>query len=308
MKKTILFIVFNGLFLSALAQELTRRASLGFTPVAVDSATAHDRNLDTTTGLIITELSDGGTFAKLDAESGDILIELNGQPIQSIQDLLNVRNLLREGDVITATIIREGKSITLQGQAEKIPYETSPHSEVIYGQFNFKDGRIRTIVNKPNKKGKQPAIFFIPGYTCSSIDNMHSINPYRQLLDSLVALDYAVFRMEKPGVGDNEQTGDCRQLGFDNELQAYIEGYKQLANYDFIDQENIFIWGHSMGGIHAPLVAQKHQPKGVVVYGIIHDTWTEYLLRMVRYQKSQNWCCRLYSYRSGCENIICLTL
>ncbi len=266
------------------AQKLKRKASLGFTPVPIDSTMIESLGLDEPKGLLITQILEEGTFNNLKAKEQDILLEMNGEPINSIQELLAVRFNLREGDDIRVKVLRKGRERTLKGKAAKFPYETSEHSEVIYDQFDFKEGRIRTIINKPNEPGKHPAIFFIPGYTCTTIDNMHPVNPYRKLLDSLIAKGYAVFRMEKPGMGDNENTGDCRQLGFHQEMESYLKGYDQIKKYDFIDQDNIFLWGHSMGGLYAPIIASKKQPKGVIFYGMVHDSWPEYLLRMVRYQ------------------------
>ncbi|GAB4517645.1 MAG: hypothetical protein Tsb004_27950 [Allomuricauda sp.] len=285
MKKVILLVVWiASMAIPSHGQQLKRRASLGFMPVPVDSTLSREMGWDSPKGLVVTEISEGGTFEGLKAKNQDILLEINGQPINSTPELLEVRAELREGDAITIKLWRDGKEKTLRGKAARLPYETSDFSEVIYGQFNYKEGRIRTIVNRPKKPGKHPAIFFIPGYTCTSIDNLHPLNPYRKLIDGFVEKGYVVFRMEKPGVGDNEDTGDCRQLGFDQELASYYKGYEQLLTYDFVDQENIFLWGHSMGGLYAPLIAAEKQPKGMAFYGMVHDSWPEYLLRMVRYQ------------------------
>jgi len=267
-----------------LGQTIQRRASLGFRPVPVDESIASAAGLDDIKGIQINNIAPGGTMQQLGTKEQDILLAMNGQQTNTIAELIAVRNELRADDPITMELWRDGEKLKLKGTAVGLPYEQSEHSEVIYDQFEYEGGLIRTIVNKPENAGKHPTIFFIPGYTCSSVDNLHPIHPYRQLLDSFVALGYAVFRMEKPGMGDNMNTGDCLQLGFDNELEAYEKGYQQLSKYDFIDTDNVFLWGHSMGGIYAPIIASRVQPKGVAVYGIVHDTWTEYLLRMVRYQ------------------------
>jgi hypothetical protein len=265
-------------------QSIQRRASLGFRPTPVDEAIAQSMRMKEASGILVNDVVSGGTMEALGAKEQDVLLQLNGQPINTFPELLAARDRMRAGDPVKAQVWRNGKSIKLETTAVAVPYEQSEHSEVIYDEFAFKGGLIRTIVNKPKTSGKHPVIFFIPGYTCSSVDNLSAIHPYRQLLDSFVALGYAVFRMEKPGVGDNMNTGDCYQLGFDNEMDAYRKGFAELKKYDFIDQGNVFFWGHSMGGIYAPILASELQPRGVAVYGIVHDTWTEYLLRMVRYQ------------------------
>lgn len=284
MKRIITAVILTCFITSAQSQALTRRASLGFQPIPVDTSMLADFGLDAPMGLVITNLSDGGTFQTLGAATDDVLLEINGSTTNNIQELLTVRATLRADDPISIVVLREGKKKTLKGKAVMLPYEESRHADVIYDQFEYNGGQIRTIMHKPKKSGKHPTIFFIPGYTCSSVDNMHPIHPYNKLLDSLAAKGYAIYKMEKPGMGDNENTGDCRQLGFDQELESYLIGYDELKKYDFVDQDNIFLWGHSMGGLYSPLIAAEKQPKGVAFYGMVHDTWTEYLLRMVRYQ------------------------
>lgn len=276
----ILFIIVT----SVKSQPLTRRASLGFQPMPVDSSMLADLGLEIPMGVVVTSLSEGSALLSLGVENNDVLLEINGDPTNTIPELITMNGSLRANDPMTVEVLRNGKKKTLRGKADMLPYETSPHAEVIYDHFDFRDGQIRSIIYKPKKEGKHPVIFFVPGYSCISVDNMHAIHPYQQLLDSFAAKGYVIYKMEKPGMGDNENTGDCRQLGFDQELESYMIGYDQLKKYDFVDQENIFLWGHSMGGLYAPLIAAEKQPKGVAFYGMIHDTWTEYLLRMVRYQ------------------------
>lgn len=265
-------------------QELVRRGSLGFQPTLVDSSMLSDLQLTTPRGLLITGLTPNGSLQMAGAQAQDVLLSLNGEITNDIPALLNIRNTLRAGQKLHMSVWRNGREVTLKGKVQALPLETSEHADIIYDQFTHNGGTYRTIINKPPGDGPHPTIYFIPGYTCASVDNFHPIHPYGQLLDSLSALGYAIFRMEKPGIGDNENTGDCQQLGFHQELEAYFAGYEKLQQYNFIDQENVFVWGHSMGGVYAPQIARKFHPKGVVVYGIVHDTWTEYLLRMVRYQ------------------------
>jgi len=43
-----------------------------------------------------------------------------------------------------------------------------------------------------------------------------------------------------------------------------------------VDQDNVFIVGHSMGGVFAPILAAEFPVKGIAVYGTVVKTWTEY--------------------------------
>ncbi|GJM36410.1 MAG: hypothetical protein DHS20C18_54110 [Saprospiraceae bacterium] len=279
---TTLFIFL--FLLSAEAQELQRRGSFGIEPVPVTEELKTSLGLQKAGGILVNTVFPNMTYSALNGQRGDVILKINQQDIEGVPQLMAVRNKMRADDPMTIQVWRDGKTMTLQGKVQAIPYEQAKNAEVIYDAMIYKGGKIRLIINKPNKAGKHPTIFFVPGYTCSSIDNLSGIHPYRKLIDSLSNLGYAIFRMEKPGIGDNEDTGDCQQLGFDNELEAYRVAYKQLRHYDFIDTENVFIWGHSMGGLYAPLIAREVQPKGVIIYGITHELWPEYLLKMIRYQ------------------------
>ena len=235
-------------------------------------------------GVPVEAVLQKSTAAAIGVQPGDVILNANGQRLEQVQDLFAVRQNLRAGEKLKLIIWRNGKEIKRSGKAKGVPYETSPSSTVLYEEVAYKEGWLRLIANKPLKEGKHPTIFFIPGYTCAGVDNLSAIHPYRKLIDSLVNLGYGFIRVEKPGMGDNVNTGDCFQLGFDNEMAAYETAYKTLGKYDWIDQDNIFIVGHSMGGIYAPILASKVPAKGLIVYGTTHITWVEYLLQMLRFQ------------------------
>jgi uncharacterized protein len=159
------------------------------------------------------------------------------------------------------------------------------NGEVIYGEMPYMQGYIRTIVNKPEGNGPFPAVFYLQGYTCSSIDNLSPASTVKQLIEALVGKGYAVFRMEKPGVGDSYNLPDCRQIDYETELNAFKNGLGHLQTLSFIDTANIFLFGHSLGGIAAPLMATGNQPKGIIVYGTVLKPWAEYMMDIYREQR-----------------------
>jgi pimeloyl-ACP methyl ester carboxylesterase len=271
------------------SQNIQRRAAIGIYPSEVTPEIAKEKKLKAPEGIIVNQVLPNTTASELALKNGDIILEVNGNAIKTMTDLMTLRTDLRANQTIEMKIWRAGEQIIKRGKSIAIPNETSNSAEIIYDEIPFKEGWLRVIVNKPNANialgnGKHPTIFFIPGYTCSSVDNFSPIHPYGKLLDSLSGLGYAIFRVEKPGMGDNVNTGDCFQMGFNQELEAYKIAYQHLKDYDFIDLENIHILGHSMGGVYAPLLAADFNPKGVIVYGTSNESWFEYLLRITRYQ------------------------
>jgi pimeloyl-ACP methyl ester carboxylesterase len=68
------------------------------------------------------------------------------------------------------------------------------------------------------------------------------------------------------------------QISFDEELLAFKEGYKDLLKQEIIDTDNIFMFGHSMGGVIAPLLNEMKSPRGILTYGSIAQNWYDYMV------------------------------
>jgi alpha-beta hydrolase superfamily lysophospholipase len=69
-----------------------------------------------------------------------------------------------------------------------------------------------------------------------------------------------------------------------SDIQVFDAGYKYMENLPYVDSRNLFIWGHSMGGIVAPEIAKLHEPRGVIVFATVFRPWSEFLLEMHRVQ------------------------
>lgn len=120
-------------------------------------------------------------------------------------------------------------------------------------------------------------VYFLQGLPCYSMDNFKDGDMTKLAIDALVERGFAVYRMEKADMGDNVNMPRCETMGFNEELEMYKAGYQNLLTLKGIDTSRIFLFGHSMGGITAPLLSEKFQPKGVVVYGTVFKPWMDYL-------------------------------
>jgi pimeloyl-ACP methyl ester carboxylesterase len=77
----------------------------------------------------------------------------------------------------------------------------------------------------------------------------------------------------------------CSEVDLATDIESFDAGYNYMAQLSFVDKNNLYIWGHSMGGIIAPEIAKRHHPKGVMVFGTTFRPWSEFLLEMHRVQK-----------------------
>ena len=266
----LILICTSSMLLSA--QELLRKAYLGAQIEKVDN------------GFMITHIL-GGTAMNLKLEKHDVILEINGIKLKDQAALSRAMNDKRSGDAINLTIQRNKKTLNLKGVFQSKPLETSDFSEVIYDAAPYKDGQLRVIINKPfGAKDKSPAMLFIPGYTCSSIDNLSSNHPYKRIIDAYIKAGFVTLRIEKSGLGDSSNTPPCESCDLRDEINNFQVGLDKLQSLSYVDTNQIFIVGHSMGGIIAPAISAANRVAGVVVYGTTAKSWFEYQIELARVQ------------------------
>lgn len=282
-KLSILFFLFCFIA-SAQSQNLTRKAFFGLRLVEINDSIKTALNLQNKTGLVVTGITPNSTGEKAGVKVNDVIISVNDEGFSKVKDYKEAVKNYRENTPILFFIIRNGESMTLSVNAAPLPYEKSDKYDVIYDEVKFKDGYIRIIVNKPKEqKDKYKTILFIPGYMCYSLDNLGK-HPYGQVVSKLSDRGYCVVRVEKPGMGDCSDSPNCFDIDYTTELEAFEAGFQKMLEYDFVDKDNVFVFGHSLGGYEAPMVDKNRIAKGVIVCGTGLKTWYEYILDMFRFQ------------------------
>ena len=273
-----------GIFLitDTQAQELPRRAILGLQATPLPDSLSQKNGVSK--GLLVTSLTPGATAQQMGIIIGDIIYAVNQQTVHTPQDLIALDQHLSPGKILNVQVLRKGKRKRLQGKALPRPKITAPSAKVTYGQVPFRQGLLRTITYAPQTPGKHPAILFIPGFPCRSIDDYEN-TPYSQLIEGWSKLGYVVMLVEKPGLGDNLQTPDCLQIDLFTEIEAFEQGLLHLKQHPDVNSQELFIFGHSMGGIIAPVLSQKHALRGVMVYGSPYRPWFEFAADMFRFQR-----------------------
>jgi len=227
----------------------------------------------------IAKIVPGSAAARSELAIGDILIALNGSPLDSVTTFLATMKSFRSGDPITCRVQRSGKEMDIEVTLGEWPREQPGDIEVLYDAVDTQDARLRSLLTRPiGTAGKLPAILYLQGFGCSSLEWLSSEpNFTRELIYRLTRAGFAVMRSEKSGVGDS--TGPpCRDVGFRDEVSLFVSALRKLKSYDFVDGDNVFLFGHSAGGWVAPLVAAAEPVKGIVVYGTVVRPFAEYLV------------------------------
>lgn len=281
-----LFIAFLIALFSATicnAQELPRKGWFGAQMETVNEQNFKTLKLKEAQGVRVIQ-SVGGTSKLLELKPDDAVLSINNQTISDVAALGQFINSAKEGLPIEVKLIRKGKLITLKGTIVGRPRETDANADVIYDSAPYKEGKLSVIINKPRKEGKLPAVLFIPGYTCSSVDGLSESHPYGRVVRKFSDAGYVVLRIEKSGLGDSENTPSCDDSHLYDEVDIFEQGLLKLQSLSYVDKENILIFGHSMGGVVGPAISAKHNVKGIMVYGTTAKSWFEYILEMNRLQ------------------------
>ncbi|MBL7682409.1 MAG: alpha/beta fold hydrolase [Flavipsychrobacter sp.] len=269
--KYLISCLFCALYLQLAAQEIARKAWMG----AIGKYSS--------VGMSIDSIIPQSSMSMLGLKKGDTLLYINGSKINDAIAYNKITTDIRTGDKITIVYSRNGKHKTKVGKAIMRPYETSEIADVMYDWVAYKDCKLRTITRKPKGKNNTPAILLIPGYNCGSIENYNN-GIYKNLMNEWIKAGYAVVTIEKSGLGDSYNCIPCSEADLVTDIEVFDAGYRYMESLPFADKSNLFIWGHSMGGVIAPEIARKHKPRGVIVFATVFRPWSEFLLEMHRVQ------------------------
>ncbi len=90
-----------------------RRGQVGVMIQDLTPDIAKALNIAQSQGAVITQVQPGSSAEKAGLQAGDVVIELNGRPVRSSSDLRNRIGLVRIGEQVELTLLRNGKRKTL---------------------------------------------------------------------------------------------------------------------------------------------------------------------------------------------------
>ena len=227
-----------------------------------------------------------GTSVALKLQEKDLILKIGNSTFASTEEFTQQFLTYSPNQEIHLTVLRGKEKLILKAKAIARPYETDDNATVIYDEVAYKGGQLRVIINKPFKENKMPAMLFIPGYACNSIDELPPSNPYKRIVDAYVNAGYVTLRVEKSGLGDSKNTPLCGDCDLLDEIENFEVGLKKLKSLPYVDSNQIIIVAHSMGGIVAPAISAKNKVAGVVVFGTTAKSWFEYQIEMYRVQNA----------------------
>src|SRR3954465_12579633 len=125
---------------------------------------------------------------------------------------------------------------------------------------------LRWILTRPRAAGRHAAVLFLPGLGARSLAAplaaAHPRDGYASLLKSWSDAGFVTARVEHSGVGESGGPPyEDADLG--SELDGYREALAELSRARFVDPSSVFLFGHSLGGVVAPILAAEASAAGV---------------------------------------------
>lgn len=256
------------------AGTLPRQADLGF------------RVEDAGGRLVVGRLVAGSPAQVAGMRDGDEVVAVGGRRFSRAHEALAALESIDGGTLVQVGLNRAGRPLEVRFTPAPREFEAVPGIDSYYDEVRTPDGaRLRTIVTRPSGSvGRLPVIFFTQWVSCGSLEFTRG-GLSREYLKVLAQRSGgALVRVERSGSGDSEGPA-CHELDYDTEVAHYRAALAAtLARYDWLDPARVVIYGSSLGGTIAPLVAQGLDIDGVVVQGAGAVT---YLERMINFDRQQ---------------------
>ncbi len=207
---------------------------------------------------------------------GDVVTSIAGAPVT---DASALRAALRaDGADVVIEYARAGAARRATVSAIRVGEERLDGGRVEYGAIASGGVRLRTIATIPAGAGPHPVVVFLQGIACASIDFAGTaVPPVGALLHELTRLGLATLRLERRGLGDSEG-GPCEVLDFETELADLRAALAE------VDPTRLVLFGHSIGGMMLPLLADSSPPRAAIVFGTSSVRWSDCMAASTRRQ------------------------
>ncbi len=217
----------------------------------------------------------GGMADAAGARAGDVIASIDGRQIYSLCALgaaLRAAGARRAAELV---VEQRGEQIRAQVAVRHMPRETLAGQTVSYESLDAAGARLRSIVTHPDAAPPRGAVLCVQGIACESIElagRDHA--PLAGLAHGWARAGFVTMRVDKRGVGDSEG-GPCHGVDFDTERADFRAAMAAFCADPRTQSVPLFLFGHSVGGMLAPLLAPPRAFAGVMTYGTSTSNWLD---------------------------------
>jgi pimeloyl-ACP methyl ester carboxylesterase len=215
---------------------------------------------------MVRAVAEASSAAQAGVRTGDRLVAIGNQRVNELESTRALLKGLAPGDALDLVVLRDGEELVLRGVVAEFPLEEHQGARVGLDEVRVGSHRLRAIAVMPEQRGPHPVVYFLPGAHWASEEYpLRPEHPVPALLGRLARAGFASCRVERSGMGDSEGP-PCTRIGFEAELAGYRAGLEHLLASSWVDPKRVFLLGHSIGAAVAPLLAEKHELRGVIAY------------------------------------------
>jgi S1-C subfamily serine protease len=113
-----------------------QRGYLGIKYKEIDDQFAKDNDLPTVKGVFVQDIVEGGAAEKAGMKKGDVILQMQGMPVNSKSELQEILTQHNPGDKLSLTVFRDGKemelSLTLLNENESLGI-TKDNQIIVHG-------------------------------------------------------------------------------------------------------------------------------------------------------------------------------
>jgi pimeloyl-ACP methyl ester carboxylesterase len=270
-----LLLVSTAVFAAAGEDTLRRRADLGAAIAPPQDGEA----------ARIVRFRPDSVVEKAGLALGDRIVEINGRPVGDGVTFGAAIRGLRGGDRVNITAKRGDRTIGIEVVPPEMRREHIDGLDVRYGVAASSKGYlVRTYTTRPSGvTAKLPVIVFIPWLSCDPIENPFGARDgWGRMLETVMRESrMQVVRIEKPGLGDSAGP-DCGSSDLEDDLAAFRAGIRAALADPGVDSTRLYLFGGSIGGALAPVLAREFAVRGVIATGGFGRTWYEHMLDVER--------------------------
>lgn len=236
-------------------------------------------------GIRITLIAPGSAAERAGLQVADIVTGIGDTPVRTPAEFVSRVKAQIAGRAVNFDVLRAGSAFKLPIILGSAPNEADPALEIHYESISVDGSLRRTLITLPaHAKGSHPAMLVVGGIGCYSIDNATDReDAYMRLTHDVGRRGIIGMRLEKSGVGDS-QGPPCITVDLLTEMRSYRLALDALLHDPNVDSKRVYIFGHSIGALIAPRIAEGRQIAGIILAEGVGRNWIEYELANLRRQ------------------------
>lgn len=265
--------------------DLRSRGLAGFRYRDVTEAEIDSLGLPILSGIAVIQIVPDSPADQAGIRQGDIITAINDRAICDGSDLVNKLRSYYAGDRVIVRGLRDAEPVALPLVFEAFPRETSDEIEVEYTCFETDGIRLRAVVTSPpnSTDRKLPGVLIVSALGSPRLTGMDYYSVGRELGHIFAGNGFRVLRFELRGAGDSEGN-DFRTTDFFAEVDDNLAALEYLMQRPDVDENQVFVMGHSTGGMIAAVIASRRDLAGLIVSCTIGRTFYERMFETLRFQ------------------------